>query len=399
MVAVVIGDDTVGTDYPGTEDNALREGSPTQNRGTQTIINVNKIAAGNHWHTLLSFSGLSNLPATLTVTSAYVSLYLSAASGSTSQTHTLKPILRNWGENTSNWNTWDGSASWSTPGCLSDGNDRRTTASDTITGVTNTTGVRYNSGDSTQMQSDVEDFVDGTLTNYGWHTERTDAANDAETRDYSSSDGTDGQRPRLYVVYTTGGTTETVSRGNILFKGYAVAETVHKTKSAQRGNILLKGYAITESYTVTETVSKGTLIFKGYAVTEAAVSAKTVSRGNIQLKGYAVSETRYSKTILPEKGTLLLKGYAVTETRYSKTILPQKGTIIFRGYPVVGASFGSKTKAVSNGRLFFKGYEITELNYSWSAIAAATDSWSSIASSADSWSSIGSTTTSWSLIH
>ena len=201
MVAVVIGDNT-GDDYSGTEDNALREGSPTQSRGSNAVININKIVSGNHWHTLIRFTGYSSLPSTLTVSSSVLNLYLGSASGTTSQTITLRPILVSWGENTSNWNTTDGSTGWNTPGCLGDDSDRSSTASDTITGVTNTTGVYYGSGDSAQMQSDTEDMIDGTLTNNGWHGERTDAANDGETRDFVSSEGTDGQRPYNAITYT-----------------------------------------------------------------------------------------------------------------------------------------------------------------------------------------------------
>lgn len=206
MVTAVIGDNT-GDDYSGTEDNVLRENTPTVNRGISTVINVNKIAAGNHWHTLLKFSGLSSLPSSLTVTSSILSLYLGAAGGSTGQTITIKPVLRNWGELTSTWNTYDGTNNWTTGGCLGDGTDRDTTASDTFTSVTNTTATYYHSNDAAQMQTDTEDMIDGTRNNYGWHVERTDAANDGETRDFASSDGTDGQRPYLTVIYTTGGAT------------------------------------------------------------------------------------------------------------------------------------------------------------------------------------------------
>ena len=203
MVAVVVGDNT-GDDYSGTEDNALREGSPTQNRGSNAVINVNKIAAGNHWHTLVKFSGFSSLPSPLTVSSSTLNLYLGSASGSTSQTHTLRPILVNWVELQSTWNIYSTGNNWTTAGCLSDGNDRNGTVSDTITGVTNTTGTYYTSGDSAQMQADTEDMIDGTISNYGWHVERTDAANDGDTRDYVSSEGTDGQRPYAAITYTTG---------------------------------------------------------------------------------------------------------------------------------------------------------------------------------------------------
>jgi len=312
MVAVVISDNSIGSDYPGTEDNALREGSPTQNRGTNAVINVNKIASGNHWHTLLSFSGLSNFSPG-TVTSAIISLYLSSASGSTSQAITIRRIIVTWGELTSNYNTTDGSTGWGTPGCLGDGSDRIGTASDTITGVTNTTGTYYASNDSAQIQADVEDFADGTLSNYGWHFERTDAANDGETRDFVSSDGADGNRPKLAITYTTGG--EEIPNGTLTLTGVAPSRIINKIEPVPNSNIFLTGFAPTTLVTSgqTESIPNGTLTLSGFAPTTSQTDNKSdqVPNSNLLLTSYApdlVVAKDVSESI--PNGNLYLTSYA-----------------------------------------------------------------------------------------
>lgn len=248
-----------------------------------------------------------------------------------------------------------------------------------------------------------------------------------------------------FVVDTlAAGTTETVSGGTIIFKGYAVTEQVTKIKTASRGNLLFKGYAVTESIggIFTKTAAKGNILLKGYSVTEQVVKTKTIARGNITLGGYAISET-VNKIKAPVKGLILLKGYAITEQSvkaeaplkgaiifkgravtervtknktaakgqillkghpvtgvlYATTVSPVKGTLIFRGYTIGATTAGLASKTASKGSLIFKGNAITEVNYSWSAIAAATGSWSLIASAVDNWSAIGATTSSWSRIH
>lgn len=212
MVAAVIGDNT-GDDHAGTEDAHMITTPAGDNYGGCTDFRVYKFAVGNHAYGLLSFSGISNLPSTLTVSSAIINLYVEASSGAGSHTITFKRALRNWTEGTScsasgvcNFNQWATSSNWTTAGGLSDGNDRSATVSDTMTGVT-TTFQYYSANDSAQIIADVEDFADGTLTNYGWHSERTDAADDSTYRFFTSSEGTDGQRPYIAVTYTTGGVT------------------------------------------------------------------------------------------------------------------------------------------------------------------------------------------------
>lgn len=204
MTVVVIGDNT-GDDYSGTEDAELRQTSPTTNHGSSTNLEATKYIASDHNHSLVAFSGIGSLPSSLTVSSAVLTLYLKLANSGT-HTLTVKRVLRNWVEAQATWNIWSTGNSWTTAGCLSDGNDRDSNASTTLS--IGTTYQYYTFSDDAQIQADVEDFADGTLSNYGWHIERTDGTPDDTTyRQFSSSEDTDGQRPYLSVTYTTGGAT------------------------------------------------------------------------------------------------------------------------------------------------------------------------------------------------
>jgi len=206
MTVSVIGDNT-GDDYSGTEDAQLKEGAATTNYGSNANFEVGKYDSGDYTNGLVSFSGISNLPASLTVSSAVLSLYLEGADGE-GGSHTIqaKRLLRDWVEAQVTWTIWKTSNNWTSGGGESNGNDRSATLSTENTSLGTTTGQYYSFTDIAEMQSNVEDFADGTLSNYGWHLERTDAVQDQHYRVFTSSEGADGQRPYLSVTYTaTGG--------------------------------------------------------------------------------------------------------------------------------------------------------------------------------------------------
>jgi len=212
MPTVVIGDNT-GDDFSGTEDAMVKNFSTRVgfNYGGSTLLEITKYTATpDHAHSLIRFTGISNLPSSITVSSASVSLYLNGGGGSKTHILTMKRLLRTWTENTLNGTTGDASNNnysignaWTTGGGLSDGNDRSATVSDTIL-ANNTFNEYKTSADIAQLRTDIENFASGANTNDGWHFERTDDQDDTQYRDFTSSEGTDGQRPYLTIVYTTG---------------------------------------------------------------------------------------------------------------------------------------------------------------------------------------------------
>jgi len=220
MTTVVIGDNT-GDDFSGTEDVHMYEAAATTNQDTNGF-DIGKYGSGSHRHGLIRFTGISSLPSSLTVSSSTLNLYLHTSSGLALQDFDFRKALRAWGETTATWNTYDGSSSWTTAGALSSGNDISATVTGTLGGVAKATGTWHNFS-SAQLAADVEDFADGTLTNDGWHSERTDAANDGAWRVFREHGGTDGQRPYLTVIYTaappTGAIINLVGSGGLVGSG------------------------------------------------------------------------------------------------------------------------------------------------------------------------------------
>ena len=199
MPTITIGDNT-GDDFSGTEDTHISESNATTNYDTTTPIEVTKYDVGNHTHALMKFSGISNLPGALTVSGATLYFYQEDNSGGAVYNITAKKLNRNWVIDEVTWNIHSTGNNWSTGGALHETNDRSsTTTFDVSSPADNNT---YHSFSSAQLASDVEDFADGTLSNYGWHLERTDAGNDNEWKKFRPEEGANTTRPYLSVTYT-----------------------------------------------------------------------------------------------------------------------------------------------------------------------------------------------------
>ena len=214
MTVVIIGDNT-GDDYAGTEDAFIfgvssyvntNYGSNAQFRVTAWDVPNNDIRNG-----LLSFSGISNLPSSITVDSATIHLYLESENNSTSGGVTsnhieTRRLLRDWVESQATWNDYATGSAWSTAGGTSDGNDRVSSLSmHKLENDMPTSQYRVFGG--ARLAQDVEDFAAGTNSNYGWHFQNLNAYDSSINYfvedNYTSSDGSDGQRPYLRVEYSS----------------------------------------------------------------------------------------------------------------------------------------------------------------------------------------------------
>jgi hypothetical protein len=210
MAIVIIGDNT-GDDYSGTEDAWLRSIQTLNNWGAWSEMNVQRYTSGNHAVSCLKFSGINNIPGGSNITGSSVFIYKHNGT-QTNNTITAKRLLRNWiegsltGSDRTNdtpdsccWAEYGNGSGWTTPGALSDGNDRSSTVSDTTTvSATN----QYYEFSSAQIVQDVSNFRSGSYSNYGWNFERTDGTDDSTYNSFQTSEGTDGQRPYLSVTYT-----------------------------------------------------------------------------------------------------------------------------------------------------------------------------------------------------
>ena len=172
----------------------LRELTATTNYGTQDYAEATKWSSGNHTHAIVKID-LSNVPANATINSA--TLYLKSRFTGGTQTIDIRAILRNWVETQATWNIYSTGNSWTTAGCLSDGNDRKST----VLANTSVTGDEtYHSWDVT---SHVQSIVNGNDSNYGFHLERNGTGNESSVfSQWYTDNATDGSRPEMIIDYT-----------------------------------------------------------------------------------------------------------------------------------------------------------------------------------------------------
>jgi hypothetical protein len=199
---VTIGGNT-GDDFTGVEDTFLDSAQATTNFSGNTDISISKYDTGSHGHGIVKVTGLSNITGPVTVNEARLCGSIEYLSISAGYTVTARRLLRNTNVSQATWNVYSTGNNWGTAGGLSDGVDRVGTASGTF--VAAGTEAYQDEVCITGLAQDVEDWINGTNPNYGWHLERTDGVDDNEFFGLTSSDGDDGFRPYLYVDYTAGG--------------------------------------------------------------------------------------------------------------------------------------------------------------------------------------------------
>ena len=201
MTTVVFGDNT-GDDYSGTEETNLSENNPVT---PQSGFEISKYGSGDWRHGLIRFTGMSALPPSITVSAANIYAFIVNTSG-TGYVVSGYRSLRNWVEAQATWLIYSTGNLYATAGGTG-ATDRSSTLSGT-SGVIPDTFFVYATvlADAAQLRTDVQNIASGTNPNYGWHLERTDAANDAHYRDFHAHDtGGDGERPYMTVIYTAGG--------------------------------------------------------------------------------------------------------------------------------------------------------------------------------------------------
>lgn len=209
---ITITDNTTGspTGTVGVTNAQIREVSATTNYGSSSNFEVTKWDVSDHTHALLKFD-LSSVSGPVTVSSVTVGIYLNSDGGGTHAVD-LRRLLRNWVEAQATWNIYATASNWTTAGALSDGNDRVGTVSGQIASIASTTQYYTVVQSSGGLVDDVQGWINGTFSNYGWHLSRNGTGNDNTSKTFTSDDGTNGQRPYLTVVYTPGGGGGGVSR-------------------------------------------------------------------------------------------------------------------------------------------------------------------------------------------
>jgi len=172
------------SDYSGCEDNYLCSAAATTNYGGDT----NRYIFQNNDAFIIKYN-LSSISSAATVLSARAWIYEDTRGGAGTLNYYV--IKRNWGESTSTYNTYDGSNNWTTAGAADTTND---------TYASFTSSANENGGWTKIWITDqVQDWVDGSVSNYGYRVSRIYDSFD------SSEDGTTSRRPYLTVTYVEEG--------------------------------------------------------------------------------------------------------------------------------------------------------------------------------------------------
>lgn len=199
-VVVTVGDNSTDT-HSGADEVHLKEIDPTTNYDG-TVFELGKWDSGDHTHGLIRFTGLSAISGPVTVSTATLYVFQNEDVGGGSYTIEARRLLRNWVEAEANWSVYSAGNSWTTGGGISDGNDRSATVSGS---VAVTTSLGYYGITGSQLITDVENMINGSVSNFGWHIERQGTGNDNTTKGFTASEGTDSERPYLDVTYSVSG--------------------------------------------------------------------------------------------------------------------------------------------------------------------------------------------------
>ena len=190
-------------------DNFLTSTNPTTNNGTLTNFGWGDTAgAGNISTGIIKFD-LSSIPSGDTVSNVKFEGFEYDAvdtGGTGSWSVIMRRVLRDWVEAESTYDIWKTANSWTTGGCKSDGNDRSATESASITLDGTAAGAFVTWGSTAQLETDVQNFLNGTWSNYGWVIEAPTAENKGTNESYnkvrSSDHTTASERPKLVVVHS-----------------------------------------------------------------------------------------------------------------------------------------------------------------------------------------------------
>src|SRR5436309_101915 len=182
--AVIIGAGTTGADSVGGDNDVYQDqATVVQNSGTGAAVNVDSSPSKNR-RTFVRFD-LTGSPISGTVTNAKLRL-LMGTSPNNSRTHNAHRVTASWAENTITWNTQ--------PAVAASPTDSQST------GTTNLTLLRWT------VTPDVNGFVNGSPTNFGWRI--SDSIEDASGGNKAAYESTEAntsgdktQGPVLLVDY------------------------------------------------------------------------------------------------------------------------------------------------------------------------------------------------------
>lgn len=202
---IVIDPTTTITGTTDLADNFLYEPSPTTNYGTNTVVQLGNNAT-NQTRRALVWANESSVPAgSITAASIFLYRYQATASENAGTMEAFRVLAaNNWGEETSDWNTTNGSASWAgVAGCALSGTDYAADGSPPGGAYpSNTSGGDNGWHEFSLEPSWFSGWRDSTFTNRGFVMAASD---EAQAKNLYQASSTEGTYPLyLSLDYTTG---------------------------------------------------------------------------------------------------------------------------------------------------------------------------------------------------
>ena len=201
---------TIQPDAAAGKDAQIYSGAATTNYGTNVACGSGDFGSGAAVlaHGLFAFD-VSGIPAGAIVTSVTLSLWETTAASSggapASWAQELHRLLRDWVEAEATWNVYSTGNNWSTAGATNAA-DRAAAVSASLT-MDGTAAGAFVDWSGAGLVADVQAWVDGMATNYGWllYSPTLDAigATPVAYNSFCTSDYTTdaAQRPKLVIEY------------------------------------------------------------------------------------------------------------------------------------------------------------------------------------------------------
>lgn len=288
-------------------DTYINQASPTFNYGESSQIALGFDAASQGVRGMIKFD-LSAIPSDAYIISALLRVYCESELNSTDRTLFVYRFLVEWFEGVSNGaapgggqdaTTWNhrnanGSVAWASgAGGGSAGNGVESASPETGSVSITGTGAYFD----VNVAVDVQNFVDGTHTNYGWWLRGNAIASSAKFLS-SSESATEAFRPQLIIEYSSNTVTlegtslgEATAQGTIHAAGYmeATSEALASVTALLLSNEYMRGDALGQA------TGTATIHAAGYMAASLAVSA-TVT-GDIQGDHNALATASGSATV------------------------------------------------------------------------------------------------------
>lgn len=195
--------DNTGATFSGTNDTYLLETSPTVNFGSGTTIIVKAWTTNDRTHSVIKFTGLSSVPSGGTVTNAKIRLYCQTIANDPFEVPTVNAyaLRRDFVEAQATWNVYQTSSNWGTAGALDTATDyNNSLLGSVLVDIENA----YYEISGTAVNTYVQNILNGT-TDYGLllvEENYLTPLNQFKEGVFTSSEGTNGQRPELTFTRT-----------------------------------------------------------------------------------------------------------------------------------------------------------------------------------------------------